>query len=225
MFCTKCGAHLETNAQFCSMCGTLVEAEPKASKNSSSENSNCFPRHGKIIIVALAVLLLISCVFNIVQLISSPEAPNKKTDEGVNVGSEHGEYDGLVEKATNALKSKWIELYEKSEGADGYLAIYNTRVVDITPDNTDTFFQEMDRGMEIDYIVEFSVYSDYFSAAPYYFNAGTNDTVIVYEDGTTSVASNFFRIYSSKTYSYDFSGFIKSVHDLGSKYNRTFHLS
>lgn len=224
MFCKKCGAQLEVNAQFCSMCGTLIEVEPKASKNSSAENSNCIPRRGKIIVVTLAVLLLISCVFNIVQLISFPEGPNGRTDEGVNVGSEHGEYDDLIEKAANALKSKWMDLYANSEGADGYLAIYNTRVVDITPDNTDTFFQELDRGMEIDYIVEFSVYSDYFSAAPYYFNAGTNDTVIVYEDGTTSVASNFFRIYSSKTYSYDFSGFIKSVHDLGSKYNYTFHL-
>lgn len=224
MFCNKCGAKLETDAQFCSMCGTLVEVEPKASKHSSAENSNCSPRNGKIIIVALAVLLLISCVFNIVQLASLPDASDNRPEDGPTASNEYGEYDKLVENASKALKSKWMDLYNDSDNSDGYLAIYNTRVIDINPDETDAFFQELDRGMEIDYIVEFSLYSDYFSAAPYYFNTGTFDTVIVYEDGTTSVASNFFRIYSSKTYSYDFSGFIKSVYDMGAKYNCTFDL-
>lgn len=225
MFCNKCGAELERDAQFCSMCGSVIEADTNAEMNIACKNESRRPAFRRLITITLAVLLAVSCTFNLIQLMTSRNKTETQSDEGITIDGDNGEYDNLINKARNALKSKWMELYNDNEEADGYLEIYHTRIVDITPDKSDTFFQELDRGMEIDYVIEFSIYSDYFSSAPYYFNAGTYDTVIVYNDGTTSVASNFFRVYSNLTYSYDYSGFIAGISDLGIRYNQIFHLN
>lgn len=224
MFCNKCGAKLEDDAQFCSMCGCGIElSEEKTNTISKSEQSGS-SKFCKIIIAALSVILLLSVALNVVQIVL-PDRTSGESKPAENEQTEQGKYDELVESAIESLKIKWIGLYKDSEDANGYLEIFHTRVIDVTPNESDMVFQEMDRGMEIDYIVEFSLYSDYFSTAPYYHNAATYDTVIVYEDGTTSVASNFFRIYSNLTYSYDYSSFLEEVEDLGTRYNQAINLS
>lgn len=224
MFCNKCGTKLEDDAGFCSMCGCGIEQHQEKTNSVSKGEQSGTSKFSKIIITVLSAILLISVTLNVVQI----ALPNGASGESQTAGSEQaeqGEYDKLVESAIESLKIKWIGLYEDSEGANGYLEIFHTRVIDITPNESDTVFQEMDRGMEIDYIVEFSLYSDYFSTAPYYHNATTYDTVIVYKDGTTSVANNFFRIYSSLTYSYDYSSFLEDIEDLGTTYNQIINLN
>ena len=223
MFCNKCGAKLEDDAQFCSMCGCVIEQHKEKTYSMSKSEQSGASRFSKTIIVVLSVILLFSVALNVMQIVMPDESSVKLQTAG-NEQTEQGKYDELVNPAIESLKIKWAELYKDSEDTDGYLEIYHTRVIDVSPDESDTVFQELDRGMEIDYIVEFSLYSDYFSTAPYYHNAATYDTVIVYEDGTTSVASNFFRTYSNLTYSYDYNAFVEKITNLGSSYNQILNL-
>ena len=220
MFCNKCGAELENNAQFCAMCGSSIERNEGKSNSTAKREQSRSSKLSKIMISVLSILLLLSVTFNVVQMVLSNNTSEEIQQSG-HKQNEQEKYDELVVSAIDSLKSKWIELYQERENADGYLEIYHTRVIDVTPNEADTFFQELDRGMEIDYIVEFSLYSNYIPAAPYYHNVAAYDTVIVYEDGTTSVASNFFRMYGQLTYSFDYSGFVDDIEDLGTRYNQT----
>ena len=121
--------------------------------------------------------------------------------------------DDMVIKATNVLKNHWEDLYDDSiVKTDGYFEIKNTRVINIKENNTEEF-------ENIDYIVEFVLYTDYFGSAPYYQNVGIDDTVVVHKDGTMEVQRNLINLYRSKYYSNDFSNFIKSIDDYGDKYN------
>ena len=119
----------------------------------------------------------------------------------------------IVSKAVSVLENHWEDLYEDSRvETDGHFEIKNTRVVNIKENNTEEF-------KNIDYIVEFILYTDYFGSAPYYQNVGIDDTVVVHKDGTMEVQRNLINLYRSKYYSNDFSDFIKSIDDYGDKYN------
>lgn len=119
----------------------------------------------------------------------------------------------IVSKAVSVLENHWEDLYEDSKvETDGHFEIKNTRVVNIKENNTEEF-------KNIDYIVEFILYTDYFGSAPYYQNVGIDDTVVVHKDGTMEVQRNLINLYRSKYYSNDFSDFIKSIDDYGDKYN------
>ena len=119
----------------------------------------------------------------------------------------------LVDDAIKELKSTWENIYDNSKiKTDGYFAIKNTRVISIKENNTEEF-------ENIDYIVEFVLYTDYSGSAPYYKNVGIYDTVVVYKDGTMEVQRNLINLYRSKYFSNDFSDFIKSIDDYGDKYN------
>ncbi len=119
----------------------------------------------------------------------------------------------MVSKAVSMLENHWEDLYEDSKvETDRHFEIKNTRVVNIKENNTEEF-------KNIDYIVEFVLYTDYFGSAPYYQNVGMDDTVVVYKDGKMEVRRNLINLYRSKYYSNDFSNFIKSIDDYGDKYN------
>ena len=48
--------------------------------------------------------------------------------------------------------------------------------------------------------------------------------VVFYADGSCQVPSaNPFRAYSAKTYSFDYSGVIGGIYELGTAYNETYH--
>ena len=119
----------------------------------------------------------------------------------------------IVSKAVSVLENHWEDLYEDSKvETDRHFEIKNTRVVNIKENNTEEF-------KNIDYIVEFILYTDYYGSAPYYQIVGIDDTVVVYKDGTMEVQRNLINLYRSKYYSNDFSDFIKSIDDYGDKYN------
>ena len=107
-----------------------------------------------------------------------------------------------------------MEFYTDSKvETDGHFEIKNTRVVNIKENNTEEF-------KNIDYIVEFILYTDYYGSAPYYQIVGIDDTVVVHKDGTMEVQRmNLINNYRAMHYSNDFSDFIKSIDDYGDKYN------
>lgn len=126
----------------------------------------------------------------------------------------------ILEIALEALKQKWQKLYKREGRTDDYLEIYHTRLIGITPDKEDAYFKKNDRAMEIDYIVEFALYSNFYGSAPYYIDAHAYDFVIVYQDGTAEVVTDPIRQYSGRTYSWDYSGFVDFVEDFGTSYNQ-----
>lgn len=125
-----------------------------------------------------------------------------------------------VQKGIDALTAEWEEIYRDGmyEG-DKHLEIRNARVVYINPDTEIAEFQD------VDYIVEFILFTDYFGSGPYYENVGVYDSVKVYKDGTVSVeAINPLSVYRAINYITDFSDIIESISDYGNAYNQTIQL-
>ena len=141
-------------------------------------------------------------------------------------------HDSAVKNAIEALKSFWFDSYQEDGSSEnGYLEIKNTRVIDIKDEFPES--DEKQSGVSntaeqifgnIDYIVEFMLFSDYFGSAPYYSNIYINNCVIIFNDGTYSVGRDQLDLYRSRTYSADYSGIIEQVFDYGSVYNAVYEL-
>lgn len=119
----------------------------------------------------------------------------------------------MITEAISELKDHWKDVYEKSgDTADGYFEIKNTRVVTIKNNDLEMF-------SDVQYIIEFELYTDYFGSAPYYEDAGVYDNVVVYKDGTMEVVSHLIVVYRSSTFEVDFSDFIQEIDDYNGYYN------
>ncbi|MDI9519750.1 MAG: hypothetical protein QM308_01120 [Bacillota bacterium] len=130
--------------------------------------------------------------------------------------------DEHVDLAISALTLKWKELYQQGKAGDGYLEIAHTRVLKIDASDNAYLSSKFDKGGEIEYIVEFVLFSDYFRSAPYYYHENLYDTVLIFKDGTASVMQkNILRLYSAATYKYDYSDFVKDIVNYGAAFNRT----
>ena len=208
MFCSRCGAPHDSNLSFCSRCGQTYPLQPAAKKPKT------YGALALIMSITAGVLLIALLAALLLPMFSQPSSD----------GTFSGAFDGQVRLATSALQEKWTEVYNESPDTDGYLEIIHTRVMEIDPDENDSFFWQLENGMNIRYIVEFTLLSDYYGSAPYYHNAGVYDTVLIYEDGSALVGGNFFGMYKSLTYNSDYSGFLTAIYDYGDNYNRTFDL-
>lgn len=150
-----------------------------------------------------------------------------------------GEYDGIVLQAIDALKDAWLEVYGKranvylmlSASFTGYLEIRNTRVIRIreNPHQIDETASESDIAADtfgnVDYLVEFIVFSEYMGSAPYYESTNMWDCVAVLRDGTFEAQGrNPLVQYRSRTGELDLSGIIEEIIDLGDEYNAVYHL-
>ena len=74
------------------------------------------------------------------------------------------------------------------------------------------------------YVVEFILLTDEYGSSPYSFFSGTNDHVILYRNGDSSVRMSPFRQYSNMVYNWDYTGIITEVTDLGTRFNGVWHL-
>lgn len=121
--------------------------------------------------------------------------------------------DARVSDAIEVIAEYWDDEYTKNDIEDKYLKIVNARIINIKENNEKAF-------EDIDYIVEFVLFSNYFNSSPYYQNIGMYDSVVVYKDGRKEVArQNQFNLYRAKNYSSDFSEFIESIEDFNEQYN------
>lgn len=145
----------------------------------------------------------------------SPMTAYGKTDQFESVKKKPSRTEkAQVQFALTELKKQWKELYENDmyEKGSGYLEIKNTRLIKIKEET------EADLFKNVDYMVEFVLYSNYFGSAPYYGNCGTYDCVVVYKDGSVDF-KNLVSIYRSRTYSADFTGFIENICDYDDAFN------
>ncbi len=165
----------------------------------------------KIALALVIAILLVLCGCGDPQT-SDTKPQNTETEKketNINISSAEDE---IVSDAIKVLKNDWLSYYKTNKDNDGYFEIKNTRLIKIKNNDTEMF-------ENVDYIVEFVLFTDYFGSAPYYYSNTTNDTVVVYDDGTMKVSPNLIKVYSGRTYNYKFPEYIDSVTDLGSEYN------
>lgn len=153
----------------------------------------------------------------LVMVVTATACKSKKS----NKSTKAAETDAAMVAAVETLEAYWTELYtqEQYEGEDGYFEIKNTRKIQIkdTITGADAELAAETFG-NVDYIVEFVVYAEYYPQA-YVSQAPLSDRVIVYDDGRMEVGRDLFKDYSTRVYSFDYSGIIESVEDYGDKYN------
>lgn len=154
----------------------------------------------------IAVIILVLCF----------TACGKQDTESAGTNKEIPKHHEIVTEATEQLKKYWKQEYQdtKHNNTDGYFEIKNTRVITIKENEIELF-------KDVAYIIEYELYTDYMGSAPYYENCGVNNNVVVYKNGTMDVASNLIRLYRSKTYQTDYSGFIEAIDDYHGQYNCT----
>ncbi len=130
----------------------------------------------------------------------------------------------LVEDAIEILEEHWEESYEEDLGIswsepDGHFEIKNTRVIKIK-DNIKEDDKAYQYFGDVEYVIEFVLFTDYLASAPYYKDYGLSNSVLVYEDGDLEVSPhNLFDLYKNYTYSFDYSEIIDEIVDYGDKFN------
>ena len=120
--------------------------------------------------------------------------------------------EGYVEKAIGIVNDIWGKIYEaQNMDNDGTVDIVDTRLIKIK-ENDNEYFKDVEA------VVEFCIFTDYYGAAPYYMNVDRDDTVVFYKDGHTEV-KDIFVDYMRRTYKMDFSDVIGEVKEYGTEYN------
>ena len=197
MYCFKCGTEVHDGDRFCRACGTSLAAAGT-------------PRKSRAVPALLAVIALLGAL--LVYGLCTWQ-PRDETEPTVSDAM-----DDVVQEAISCLQTYWQRDYASNTAysTDGYLEIKNTRVITIAPNDLEDW-------SNIACVVEFELYSDLFGGAPYYVNAGTNDTVTFYTDGRRQVSRSPFLLYAARTYSYDFD-WIEEIQDLGTAYNGAWYL-
>lgn len=140
--------------------------------------------------------------------------------------------DAMVNKAVKVLKEAYTETYENMADSpqlqrydrtmDGYLEIYDTRVIYVK----DRFQLEGERNQseaegilgDVYCVIEFSVCSD-IGTAPYYPNTGRYTSVIVYKDGRMEAGWSPYMDYMYNRYKYGLADTIESISNLGDDFN------
>lgn len=119
-----------------------------------------------------------------------------------------------VEAAKKLLAEKWQTVYDESPfnvDNDRHLEVKHTRIVNIK----ETDIEALEN---VDYLIDFILFSNYSGTAPYYNSVDLYDTVTVYKDGTMDCDIDVFSTYIG-TYGIDFTGLIESIEDYGDQFN------
>ncbi len=245
MFCSKCGKKLDDSAKFCDSCGSAVLKVEAADVKKEEKSVQLAPVVKKkkenkkvlltIVCVIVAVLLVITSSYMTFLLVNKEDDDERDNDRTANTSSIVSEENKthvnnneilnvneeqykVADVAVSALLSYWKEAYKINKAGNGYFEIVNTRVVKINDSGFEDNFSYL-LG-DIEYIVEFVIYTDFYGSAPYYHSTTTNNTVIVFKDGSTSIETNPLYRYSTVAYNFDYSNIVTSIKNYGSAFNK-----
>ena len=143
----------------------------------------------------------------------------------------HRTAEELCELAIPELKKHWVD-ERFMDDSDGYFQIVHTRVIYLyTESNDETLSEHLQKqftnkdGSPMFAFVESTLYTDFFSSAPYYANVMIANCVAFYEDGSMEVCSKSpIEMYRTRMYVVDFDGVIREIKDMGSQYNEICYL-
>ena len=161
----------------------------------------------KFLIVFIAIIMVLASV-NL--LACSPSNNGNK------------EYNEIMNKSISVLKEGWEDIYTQRpiDARENKIKIVNSRIIELNDTHTIIEFEDIDK------IIEFAVYSDYYGTqGKYYINVGMYDTILVYKDGTMGFEGHSpIRQYFSRYYDTSLP-FISRVVEFGSSYNQTINLN
>ena len=168
------------------------------------------------------ILLSVIAVMSVVIIALSAMIILDKVSSAGGTGKGGGDYDEIVETATDKMYDKWKEEMDNFSSIE----IYHTRVIEIKPEHNNELFL---RGLnavcgrtDLKYIVEFDVYSDYYMSDPYYYEMDNYSCVLIFEDGAAQVVEkDLFSLLGRSYYNFNWSDVVKKVTDLGDTYNKT----
>lgn len=150
-----------------------------------------------------AVILL---VVMMISLVACGSAKNEVKEE----------HKDILSKAVEELKNYWKQSYDEDVAnggeTDRYFEIKNTRVITVGVNSVEDF-------VDVAYVIEFDIYSDYFATAPYYQNAQAHNNVVVSRNGEMEVASNVIKTYKAKMPNASLTNFIEAIDDYHDAYN------
>ena len=192
----------------------------------------------RLIVLLLGLILLLPACSLGEELDLSEMTPEQLADLQSRIQAElnsrPGDYDVIITQALAVLKDGWKEEFAKysQPGITYYVDIRGVRVVRIK-DNLEGKASEPFGNLK--YLVEFLLYDDYFSSGSslksghnvgYLDLSGVNCVVTVdLDDNMALTMTNPLRIYSSRTFNYDYSAIIEEVIDLHDRYNQLIEFS
>lgn len=158
-----------------------------------------------VIIFAKSVLSVFLCVVALFSVSCSGESENNDANHE------------KVLEAIDLIERAWWERYEKTGIVNKerwYLEIKNTRYIKLSRHDVKTL-------ENVDAVIEFDLYTNFYDTAPYYVDGIPPDSVVVLSDGTLEVCDHsVMNAYRATTYDTDYDRFIEYVTDYDDKYNR-----
>ena len=137
----------------------------------------------------------------------------------------------MCTKAIDMLKNVWKNDV-LTDDSDGYFEVAHTRVIYLFTESSDEktakylqqYFSNED-GEAMTAFVECTLFTDYFSSAPYYSDVMLYHCVAFYEDGTEQVLSKSpVEIFRTRSFETKYDGIIREIADLDGKYNEVCYL-
>ncbi len=133
--------------------------------------------------------------------------------------------------AIDMLKNVWKNDV-LTDDSDGYFEVAHTRVIYLFTESSDEnkakYLQQYftnDNGAAMEAFVECTLFTDYFSSAPYYSDVMLYHCVAFYEDGTEQVLSKSpVEIFRARSFETRYDGIIREIADLDGKYNEICYL-
>lgn len=140
----------------------------------------------------------------------------------------------LVEPAVEFLKMAWVDVYAQNRefiDADGYLEIRDARIVYLNEElPAELHGQDIgnvlaQRYEDVACVIEFTILTDYYGVGPeYYVHPPMYTDVVVKKDGTMRRATDYVRGFGQTFFTYDYSGLVSHVVELGDAYNGKWYL-
>lgn len=132
----------------------------------------------KRIISLIMAVAMVLCLASCGKKTEEAQTTTEATTKNAAFESLSDEEKGHIDTAYETVRSKLQEVYtNQSSSSDEFFNVVNTRLIRIK-ENTEERYKDMTA------IVEFVIYSDYYSEHPYYINSGMYDTVMFFKDGT-----------------------------------------
>ena len=133
--------------------------------------------------------------------------------------------------AIDMLKNVWKNDV-LTDDSDGYFEVAHTRVIYLFTESSDEnkakYLQQYftnDNGAAMEAFVECTLFTDYFSSAPYYSDVMLYHCVAFYDDGTEQVLSKSpVEIFRTRSFETKYDGIIREIADLDGKYNEVCYL-
>ncbi len=160
----------------------------------------------------LSVCLIVVLLLMMTACSKNEKDVEKNTEKNV-TSKQDDEY---IQKAIEQINESWEKFFSNSpEKTEEFVEIIDTRLIYVK-DN------DIERFKDVEAVVEFELFTDFFGSSPYYSNVQQRDTVTFFKDGEIEVGLDVFSLYRASTFNTDFSDIIEKIVEYGTAYNTNY---